>query len=193
MDFVEQTVVLVKPDGVKRGLVGEIIGRFERVGLKIVAMKMIQIAPDHAKKHYPVTRTDWIESIGKRALETYQEYGRDPGEDLDTLEPMDIGKKMAGWLVDFLTEGPLVAMLLEGENAINTVRKMTGHTFGDKAIPGTIRGDYTNERGYMGFVYKRSGRNLVHASGNTKEAKFEKKLWFKEKEIYKYKRVEESL
>ncbi len=193
MDFVQQTVALIKPDGVKRGLVGEIISRFEKVGLKIVAMKMIWITPEHAKKHYPVTRKEWIESIGRRALETYQEYGRDPGEDLDSLEPFDIGKKMAGWLVDFLTEGPLVAILLEGGNAINTVRKMTGHTFGDKALPGTIRGDFTKERGYMGFVEKRSGRNLIHASGNTEEAEFERKLWFKEKEIYRYKRVEESL
>ena len=193
MDFVQQTVVLIKPDGVKRGLVGEVVSRFERVGLKIVAMKMIWITPEHAKKHYPVTRKEWIENIGRRALETYQEYGRDPEEDLDTLEPREIGKKMANWLVDFLTEGPLVAMVLEGENAIGTVRKMVGHTFGDKAVPGTIRGDYTNERGYMGFVYKRSGRNLVHASGSNEEARFERKLWFKEKEIYQYKRVEESL
>ncbi|OGM77174.1 hypothetical protein A2210_00695 [Candidatus Woesebacteria bacterium RIFOXYA1_FULL_40_18] len=183
-DFFETTVVLIKPDGVKRGLVGEILSRFERVGLTIVALKMVRIGRDHAKKHYPVSRREWIKNIGERVLETYKEYGRDPREDLDTLKPMEIGKKMAGWLVDFLTEGPLVAMLLEGENAINTVRKIVGHTFGDKALPGTIRGDFTNERGYVGFVYKRSTHNLVHASGNKEEAEFERKLWFKENEIY---------
>ncbi|MDO8488160.1 MAG: nucleoside-diphosphate kinase [bacterium] len=193
MDFRQQTVVLLKPDTVKRGLVGEIISRFEKVGLKIIAMKMVWISPDLAKKHYPISREDWIESIGKRALETYKEYGRDPGEDLDSLDPKEIGKKMASWLVDFLTEGPLVAMLLEGGNAINTVRKMTGHTFGDRALPGTIRGDFSDERGYVGFVEKRSARNLVHASGNVEEAEFEKKLWFKENEIHQYKRVEDSL
>lgn len=190
--LVEQSVVLVKPDGVKRGLVGEIIGRFERVGLKIVGMKMIQIGRDHASKHYPTSRTDWIESIGKRALETYNEIGRDPGEDLGTKSPQKIGTMMANWLVDFLTEGPVVAILIEGENAISTIRKMTGHTFGDKALPGTIRGDFSNEPGHYGFLKKRAGRNLIHASGNRKEAEFERKLWFKEKEIYSYKRVGEE-
>lgn len=181
-----KTVVLIKPDGVKRGLVGEIISRFERVGLKIVAMKLIWIDKELAKKHYPTRRTPWLENIGKRVLETYKEYGRDPGEDLDTMEPIEIGKKMAGWLVDYLAEGPVVAMLLEGDNAIGTVRKITGHTFGDKALPGTIRGDFTAERGYSGFMKKQAGRNLIHASGSVEEANFERKLWFKEKEIYKY-------
>ena len=193
MDFKQQTLVLIKPDGVKRGLIGEIMARFEKVGLKIVGMKMIKVSREHAGKHYPVSRKDWIKSIGERALDTYKEYGRDPGEDLENLNPMDVGKKMATYLIDFLTEDPIVAMILEGENAITTVRKMTGHTFGDKAVPGTIRGDYTNERGYMGFVYKRAGRNLIHASGNPEEAEFEIKLWFKKAEIYLYKRVEESL
>src|SRR3990172_12507906 len=107
----ERTVVLLKPDAVKRGLIGEIIGRFEKVGLKIVAMKMIQIGEDVASKHYPLSRTEWIESIGNRALQTYEEYGRDPNEDLDDLTPMEMGNKMAHWLVDFLTSGPVVAML----------------------------------------------------------------------------------
>ena len=182
----DYTVVLIKPDGIKRGLIGEIISRFERVGLKIVALKMIWVNEEHARKHYPTTRTQWLKHIGKRVLETYKEYGRDPGEDLDTMEPVEIGKKMAHWLVDYLVEGPVVAMLLEGDNSINTVRKIVGHTFGDKAIPGTIRGDYTLERGYSGFIRKEAGRNLIHASGNKEEAEFERKLWFKEKEIYDY-------
>ena len=189
----ERTVVLLKPDAVKRGLVGELVTRFEKVGLKIVAMKMVQINEAHASKHYPVTRTEWIENIGKRALETYKEYGRDPSEDLDDLTPMEMGKKMAHWLVDFLTSGPVVAMLLESENAIATVRKMVGHTFGDKALPGTIRGDYSHARGYSSFATKRAGHNLIHASGNKEEAKFEEQLWFKNNEIFEYKRVDEEM
>lgn len=189
----ERTVVLIKPDGVKRGLIGQIISRFENVGLKIVSMKMVWVDKEHASKHYPVTRKDWIESIGKRALESYEEYGRDPGEDLDTMEPMEIGNKMAHWLVDFLTSGPVVAMLLEGENSLATVRKMTGHTFGDKALPGTIRGDFSRSRGYAAYASKRAGHNLIHASGNKEEEKFEEALWFKEKEIYSYKRVDEEM
>lgn len=189
----EKTVVLIKPDGVKRGLVGQIVQRFENVGLKIVAMKMIWVDKEFASKHYPLSRTEWIESIGKRALETYQEYGRDPGEDLDSMQPMEIGKKMAHWLVDFLASGPVVAMLLEGTNSISTVRKMAGHTFGDKAAPGTIRGDFSRSRGVAGFMSKRAGHNLVHASGNAEEAKFEEQLWFKNKEIYEYQRLDEEM
>lgn len=189
----ERTVVLIKPDGVKRGIVGQIITRFENVGLKMVAMKMIWIDKDFAAKHYPVSRKAWVETIGKRALETYEEYGRDPGEDLDTMEPLEIGKKMCQWLVEFLTSGPVVAMLLEGENSISTVRKMVGHTFGDKALPGTIRGDFTRARGYQSFASKRAGHNLVHASGNKEEAKFEEELWFKKSEIYSYKRLDEEM
>lgn len=189
----QKTVVLVKPDGVKRALVGEIISRFERVGLKIVAMKMVWVDKEHVKKHYPVGRTEWIKSIGERALQTYEEYGRDPGEDLDNMDPMEIGKKMADWLVMFLSEGPVVAVLLEGDNAISTVRKMVGHTFGDKAVPGTIRGDFTSERGYGAYMKKRAGHNLVHASGNSEEAKYEEELWFHKEEIYKYKRVDEDI
>jgi nucleoside-diphosphate kinase len=189
----EQSVVLIKPDGVKRGLVGEIITRFEKVGLKIVAMKMIWVDKNVAAKHYPVSRKEWIENIGKRALETYKEYGRDPNEDLDDLTPSQMGKKMAKWLVEFLTSGPVVAMLIESENAIATVRKIVGHTFGDKAVPGTIRGDYSHARGYSSFAVKRAGHNLIHASGNAAEAKFEKKLWFKEKEIYSYQKLDEEM
>lgn len=182
----ELSVVLIKPDGVKRALVGEIIGRFERVGLQIVAMKMIWVGKDHVKKHYPTNRKDWIKFIGERALDTYKEYGRDPGEDIENLDPMEIGKTMVGYLIDYLSEGPVVAMLIKGENAITTIRKHVGHTFGDKAVPGTIRGDYVNDRGYMGFVNKKAGQNLIHASGNKEEAEFERKLWFKESEIYDY-------
>lgn len=189
----ERTVVLVKPDGVKRGLVGEIISRFEKVGLKIVAMKMVWVDACHAKKHYPADRTEWVESIGKRALQTYEEYGRDPNKDIDDLTPMEMGRKMADWLVDFLTSGPVVAMLLESENAIATVRKMVGHTFGDKAMPGTIRGDFSHARGYSSFALKRAGHNLIHASGNKQEAKFEEQLWFQKKEVYDYKRVDEDM
>lgn len=189
----EQSVVLIKPDGVKRGLVGEIVARFEKAGLKIVAMKMVWVDKTLAAKHYPVSREEWIESIGRRALETYKEYGRDPHEDLDDLTPKEMGKKMAKWLVEFLTSGPVVAMILESENAIATVRKMVGHTFGDKAVPGTIRGDYSHSRGYSAFAAKRAGHNLIHASGNKEEAEFERKLWFKEKEIHAYRRIDEEM
>lgn len=189
----EHTVILVKPDGIKRGLMGEIVSRFERVGLKIVAMKMVWVDEELAKKHYPTSRKKWLENIGKRTLETYEEYGRDPGEDLDTMSHVEIGKKMANWLVDYLTSGPVVAMIIEGENAILTARKIVGHTFGDKATPGTIRGDYSRSRGYAAYKAGMAGHNLIHSSGNAEEAKFEEELWFRKNEIHSYKRLDEDM
>lgn len=181
----ERTLVLIKPDGVKRGLIGESITRFEKVGLKIVAMKMIWVDRDFAAKHYPISRQEWLKTIGDRALETYKEYGYDPEEDLTSTDPLEMGKMMAGWLVDALTFGPVVAMLIEGMGAVKTVRKIVGHTFPDKAAPGTIRGDFASDWG-LTFKSGRAARNIVHASGNPEEAQYEEKLWFKPEEIFDY-------
>ena len=183
---------MIKPDGVQRGLVGEITARFEKAGLKIAALKMVWVNEAHVRKHYPVNRTEWVKSIGERALETYKEYGYDPAEDLDDLDPMAMGRLMVKWLVDLLTSGPVVAMALEGNNAVKTVRKIVGHTFPDKAAPGTIRGDLSSEWG-LTFKSKRAAHNLVHASGNREEAEFELKLWFKKRDFHSYRRVDEGL
>lgn len=191
--MIEQTLVLIKPDGVKRGLIGEIISRFEKPGLKIVAMRMVWVDKEFTKKHYPVERKEWIESIGERALQDFTEYGIDPKDHLDNLEPAYVGEQMANWLVDLLSSGPVAAMVIEGHSAIKVVRKIVGHTFGEKAQPGTIRGDFQSAPGYLGFVVKSAAKNLVHASGNPEEAKFEINLWFKKNEIHKYKRVDEDL
>ena len=188
----ERTVVLIKPDSVKRGLIGEIISRFEKAGLKIVAMKMVWINLEHAKKHYPAGRKEWVKSIGERALETYKEYGYDPKEDLASIEPVEMGELMIKWLAEFLSSGPVVAMVLQGNYAIKIVRKIVGHTFPDRAAPGTIRGDFSSEWG-LTFKNKRAAHNLVHASGNVEEAKFETQLWFHKNEFHNYKRAEEDI
>ena len=191
MDFVQQTVILIKPDGVKRGLVGEIIGRFERVGLKIVAMKMVWVDADLVGKHYQ-DNEGYHKIVGEKTLETYKKYGVDVGETLGTSDPVEIGKMVRKWNMEFLSSGPVVAMMLEGENAVDLVRKMTGHTFGQVALPGTIRGDLAMESAQGADLKKKSVYNLIHASGKVEEAEFERKLWFHEKEIYKYKRVGEE-
>lgn len=189
----ERTVVLIKPDGVKRGLIGEIVARFERSGLKVTGMKMVWVDKEFSKKHYPVQRREWIKSIGERALADFTEYGIDPKDHLKSLDPRKVGAQMADWLVQMLSSGPVVAMVIEGHSAIKVVRKMVGHTFGEKAQPGTIRGDFQSAPGYLGFVVKSAAKNLVHASGNPEEAKFEINLWFKKNEIHEYKRVDEDL
>lgn len=190
----ERTVVLVKPDGVKRALVGEIIGRFEKMGLKILALKMIWIDKEMAQLHYPESRTELLEAIGKKTLESYAKYGRDPHEEFENIEPAEIGKMINKWNWDFITSGPVVAMILEGIHAIDNVRMLVGHTIPSFAVPGTIRGDFSIDSPALANTKKRTVRNLVHASGNAEEADFEIKLWFRDEEIVDdYRRVDEEV
>lgn len=188
----ERSVVLVKPDGVQRGLVGEIVARFEKAGLKIVAMKMVNIDRDFALKHYGFN-DEWFENVGKRTKEFYMEHGFDPGEALSKMENKEIGKLVQKWNVDYLTEGPVVAMILEAPGVVEIVRKMVGSTYPQSAPPGTIRGDYSFDSPLLSNQKRRSVHNLIHASGKPEEAEVEIQLWFKESEIHSYKRVEELL
>ena len=154
----ERTLVLIKPDGVQRSLIGDIITRFEKVGLKIVGMKMVWINREFARKHY------------RAHLE----------------------KKMYPGLENFIVEGPVVAMVLEGLHAVELVRKMVGSTEPRSAAPGTIRGDYAQHS----FVYTDakgiSIKNLIHASGTKPEADEEIALWFTKNELHEYHTVHEK-
>lgn len=190
--IVERTLVLVKPDGVKRALVGEIVSRFEKRGLKIIGMKMIWVDEGMVRKHYPTERKEWVTGIGEKTLKAYADYGTDPKEHLGTMDPYEIGLLVCKWLVDYLTSGPVVAMILEGPHAITAVRKIAGYTYPDTAVPGTIRGDYSIDSPDLANMTKRSGMNLVHASGNKEEAEFEIALWFRKEEIHKYIRSDEG-
>ncbi|MFH0804978.1 MAG: nucleoside-diphosphate kinase [Patescibacteria group bacterium] len=188
----ERSVVLLKPDTVKRGLIGEIIGRFEKAGLKLVAMKMVWVTADHVAKHYPNDR-EYLTTVGNKTLKSYEEYGKDANEELGTNDPYEIGVKVRQWNMDFLSSGPVVAILLQGLHAVDNVRMMVGHTLPRFAPPGTIRGDFSLDSPILANQQKRTVRNMIHASGNTEEAEFETKLWFHEKEIYTYKRVDEDV
>ena len=189
----EHTVVLVKPDGVQRGLVGEIISRFEKAGLKLVALKMVWVDEALVAKHYPDARTELLEGMGKKTLDTYAKYGKDPKEELGTMDPLAIGKMINQWNIDFLTSGPVVAMILEGVHAIDNVRMITGNTLPAFAAPGTIRGDYSIDSPALANANRRAVHNMVHASGNPEEAKYEEELWFQEKDIQSYKRTDEEV
>lgn len=181
----EQTVVLVKPDGVKKGIIGEVLSRFTRVGLKLVASKLIWVDKTFVGKHY-ADRDEYHKSVGEKTLENYKKYGFDAKENLGTSDPVEIGRMVRKWNMEFLSSGPVFAMLLEGSGAVLLVRKIIGNTFPSDALPGTIRGDFAMDSSYESNVQKRATENLIHASGNVEEAEFEKKLWFKKEEIYKY-------
>lgn len=182
----EITVVLIKPDGVKRGVIGEILTRFERVGLRLAAAKLIWVDAEHVGKHYRDDK-DYCLAVGKGTLKNYKKYGIDPNEDLGTHDPLKIGKMIRKWNMDYLSSGPVFAMLLEGYGAVGLVRKMVGSLFPFDSAPGTIRGDLALDSFITANVARKgSAFNVIHASGSFHEAEFERKLWFKEKEIYSY-------
>lgn len=191
--LIERTLVIVKPDGVKRGLVGDIIHRFERAGLKLLALKMVWVDQAHVAKHYPDDRVEFIRGIGEKTLETYAKYGLDVKKNLGTDDPSAIGKMVNNWNREFLSSGPVVPMVLEGIHAIDNVRMITGHTFPTTAQPGTIRGDHSIDSPALANMKKRPVRNLIHASGNTAEASYEITLWFPGEKLHEYRRADEDV
>ena len=157
-ELVQRTLILFKPDAVQRGIVGEILTRFESVGLKIIGTKMIFPSKEHYHKHY--------EGIGKMVTRR--------------------GEKAFDMALEFMTQGPVIAMVFEGVEAVELVRKLVGGTEPKTALPGTIRGDYS----HMSFGYADEHNvgipNLIHASGSIEEAKQEISHWFSDFEIYNY-------
>lgn len=188
----ERTLVILKPDAVQRGIVGDVITRFEKVGLKIVGAKMLHPSDDIMNKHYPSDRKEFVTGLGKRTLESYEELGMSPMDQFGHNDAHKIGKEVRQWLVDFMQSSPVFAFVLEGPHAIEVVRKIVGHTMPQKSQPGTIRGDYSFESAASANLGKRPIRNLIHASGNEEEAKFEIDLWFSEDETFEYPTVHQK-
>lgn len=181
----ERTLVLIKHDGVSRGLIGEIITRFEKVGLKIVAMKLVNASPDIAKNHYPSTE-EWFQNVGNRVMNEFKEKKLDLFDKFGTEDTIQIGKKIKEWNIEYLTFGPVLAVVLEGPNSVKLVRKMIGNTNPSEAVPGTIRGDYSLDAGDVATEYSRPIYNLIHASSSIEDAAYEIELWFDKSEIYEY-------
>lgn len=176
----ERTLVLLKPDAVQRGLVGEIISRFERKGLKITAMKMVWPTRDQALKHYFWSDEEKTKT-GNRTLEIYKAKGIELKK-----SPIELASDVQKRLVNFLTAGPIVAMVIESAHAIEHVRRIVGHGSPLNADVGTIRADYTIDSYILADEGERAARNLIHASSSIDEAERELKIWFKEDEIYDY-------
>ena len=184
---------MVKPDGVKRGLTGEIIRRLEQRNLKIVAMEMFQATRDQIDNHYP-SDEKWIRRVGGKTLSTYEKYGYDPKEELDTADDLEIGKMVREWLITFMTSAPMVRMAVEGVHAVDMVRKLVGPTMPSAAEMGTIRGDYSVDSAAAANKEKRAVHNLVHASETQEEAAHEIEFWFGGGDrINDYKRSEEEM
>lgn len=175
--MLERTFAMVKPDGVSRGLVGEIIISFERAGLKILALEMRRATADLVEKHYP-SSDEWFMTVGGKTLKGYSELGVDVVAELGTDDRLRIGKMVKSWLADYITSGPVVAMVLEGESAIANVRRLCGNTLPVFADPGSIRGRYCIDTPVAANAEKRPVYNVIHASGDQEEARNEIGLWF---------------
>lgn len=190
--MIQRSLVLIKPDAVKRGIMGEILHRFERAGLKLVGAKLIAPSTEIAQKHYPNSE-EWKRNVGRRTVEDCNKYGIDLMENFGTEDPLVVGEMVKQWNVDYLTSGPVLAIVFEGINAVERVRSLVGDTVPVRAMPGTIRGDFSLDSAISANRRKRSILNLIHASGNVEEASVEIDLWFKPEEILDYKRVHEDL
>lgn len=177
---VERTLILAKHDGVQRGLIGEVIKRFEQRGLKLAGLKMLQPTKEMAEEHYRLTPS-WIQKIGENTRKGFEMRGVKVKESNE-----EIAKRVHGWLKGYLTEGPIVAMLFEGYHAIEIGRKILGPAEARSAPVGTIRGDFSVDSYDLGDLKKRPVRNMVHASGNKEEAENEIKIYFQEGEVFDY-------
>lgn len=153
---------------------------------------MIWATREQIDNHYPKDEK-WIRRLGEKTLKNYQEFGMDPIKELGTDDPLEIGKMVRGWLIDYMTSGPLVKMVIKGIHAIAMVRKIVGSSMPAEAEMGTIRGDFSVDDATAANRDKRAIHNLVHASENEKEAEHELQFWFAPEEIHDYKRAEEDI
>lgn len=183
----EKTFVMIKPDGVQKGLIGEIIKRMEQRDLKVVALEMFQPTYKEMDDHYPKDEK-WLSRIGERTQNTYTKYGHDIKRDFGTADPIRVGKQVRKWLVDYMVSAPLVKMVVQGVHAVDMVRKIVGPTMPYLAELGTIRGDFSADSAISANIDKRAIFNLIHASETPEEAKHEMTHWFGKNAIYKYKR-----
>ena len=184
----ERTLVIVKPDGVQRGLVGEIIGRFEKVGLKLVATKMMVTDATKIEEHYTLD-PQWRTVTGEKTIASYQAKGLTP----PSMDPLEITQKILNNLKKYMTSGPVVFMVWEGAHAVKIVRKLGGGTEPLSSDVGTIRGDYVLDSYQMADTDSRAVRNLLHMSGSVEEAKLEINHWFKPEEVIDYRIIHEEI
>lgn len=186
----EKSLVIIKPDGVQRSLIGEIIKRYEQTGLKLLALKMVIPTEELATRHYYEVGGDaWVEEVGHKAAAAYEKKG--------TKSPYKTFKENGQAILranaKYLSSGPVIAMIWQGNQAVALIRKITGGTEPLSSDVGTIRGDYTLDSYQMADIDSRSIRNLIHASGTPEEADKEIKIWFTDEEILNYNLVQDKI
>jgi nucleoside-diphosphate kinase len=183
----ELTFVILKPDAIQRSMIGELISRIERTGLKMVAMKMINATPEQCWKHYNKDEK-WFLEKGTKIVENMKKTDR-PVE----KEAIEYGRDIIDALVKFMTCGPIIPMVFEGNQAVGIIKKIVGGTEPLSSDVGTIRGDFTLDSYELSNFDNRAVRNLIHCSDQVDEALREISIWFNENEIMKYRLISEQI
>ncbi len=184
----EQTLVIIKPDGIQRGLIGEIIRRYERVGLKLVGIKMITPTQEMVEAHYTLD-PEWKRKTGEKNLQAYRDKGLTPPHD----DPIKQSDMILMKLKKYFASGPVIAMVWQGAHAVSVVRKITGSTEPVLSDVGTIRGDFVLDSYKLADDDVRAVRNIVHASGNIDDAKKEIEYWFNKNELVDYRLLVDAM
>lgn len=188
----ERTLLIIKPDAVKRALIGTIIETFERPGLKLMAAKMVKPDAQVIKNHYPGT-PEWITEMGNKTLASFKQAGTDVKKIMGTNDPLKLGTFVYDRLIKYWQEGPIVVMVFEGPNAVNVARKLRGHTIPALAEPGTLHATYSFDSSTVSASLDRVVKTFVHASGSVEEAEREIEYWFKGMKFDGYRREVDSL
>lgn len=187
MKGMERTLVVLKPDVIQRQIIGEVLQRFERKGYKIIGMKMMHVSKELVGEHY-IDDNEYHIGIGKKAIEA----AKARGEELE-IDPIKVGKQIRQWNMNYLSCGPVVAMVFEGSLVIEGVRKILGKTNPRQADVGTIRSDYTPDSYVLSDMQGRTTRTMIHASDSKESADREIPLWFNEDELFDYETAVEKI
>lgn len=185
--IIEKTLIIIKPDAVKRGLIGKIIETFENVGLKLLAAKMVKPKEDVIKNHYPGT-PDWIREMGEKTLASFKQSNIDVKKKMGTNDPEKLGNFVYQRLVKYWLEGPIIVMVWQGPEAVAVARKLRGHTIPLLSQTGTIHAQYSFDSSVLSSSLNRVVKTFIHASGNREEAEREIKYWFPKEEFKNYQR-----
>jgi len=188
----ERTLIILKPDALKRGLVGKVIETFENVGLKLMSAKMLRPDKEVIKNHYPGT-SEWLKEMGEKTLSSFKQSGDDVQKIFKTDDPEKLGQFIYDRLIKYWMEGPIVVMVWQGPNAVIVARKLRGQTIPALADAGTLLAQYSFDSSPLSSSLDRVVKTFIHASGITDEAEREIKYWFKDAKFMEYEREVDRL
>jgi nucleoside-diphosphate kinase len=191
-NIIERTLIILKPDAVKRGLVGTIFEYFENTGLKLLEAKMVRPNSEVIKNHYPGTE-EWLKEMGEKTLSSFAKSDLDVKKAMGTDDPLKLGRFVYERLIKYWSEGPIIVSVWEGPHAVEIARKIRGHTIPLLAVPGTIHAAYSYDSSPLSSSLNRVVKTFVHASGSREEAEREIKYWFGKTEFKIYERDVDSL